>query len=241
MRVETRIRPGAQSSGTLRVSNESSARLRVRAELLDFFIDENGTPQFGPSYRQEAEHSCREWLSVNPMELELDAGSQLPVRYTLRVPPAAGERSYHCGVGFTTLPTASEIKGMGLRVAVRAVASFYPIVGNPKIDGELREVTLEFAARAKPPRWQAVAVLENRGWMLFRPSGELVVLGEDGRVIESHPFVPLPVLPQRRQRFLFPLERIVNESRYTLRARVDIGSGEIQEGSTVVVARTPAP
>jgi len=241
MRLELPVAPGSQHSGSLTLSNESSARLRFRAELLDFFLDATGTPQFGPAYPPEAEYSCRQWLSVNPMEGELEAGTQLPVRYTLRVPPTVTERSYHCALGFTTLPTAAQMQGIGLRMAVRVVTAIYPTVGHPRIEGGIREIWLELVSSAKPPVWRAVVEFENRGWMLFRTTGELAVLDQQGSTLESYPLPSLPVLPQRRQRFLFPLERLTDQGRYTLRARADIGTGEVQEGTAVVVASAPGP
>jgi hypothetical protein len=40
-------------------------------------------------------------------------------------------------------------------------------------------------------------------------------------------------------RFLFPLKVALDAGQYTLRARVDIGNGEIQEGKAVVSANLP--
>jgi len=64
---------------------------------------------------------------------------------------------------------------------------------------------------------------ENRGWMLFRAAGELTVLGQEGNALESYPLPSLPVLPQRRQRFLILRERLVDQGSYVLRVRADIG------------------
>jgi hypothetical protein len=47
------------------------------------------------------------------------------------------------------------------------------------------------------------------------------------------------VLPEREQRFLFPLSTDVRNGAYKLRARVDLGTGEIQEASAVVAAKKP--
>jgi hypothetical protein len=47
-------------------------------------------------------------------------------------------------------------------------------------------------------------------------------------------------LRQRDQRFLFPLKTHLEEGHYKLRVRIDIGTGEIQEGSLdVSVEPTP--
>jgi len=241
MREELALGAGAQHSGVLTLNNDTPAKVRVAAELLDFYIDSTGTPQFGRQWSQEADYSCRTWLSVNPMEMELDGNSQIAVRYTVRTPAAASDRSYHCAVGFSTQPTAGQARGTGLRTAVQIVSAIYVVVGKPAAEGSLKDLKLEYVADPKQPGWRAVVVLANPGLMHYRPSGDLDVLDEAGKVVESAKFVPMPVLPKRDQRFLFPLKLAAGPGQYTLRARVDLGGGEILEATALVVATKPAP
>lgn len=239
MRIEFGLSPSATQSGPLNLSNESGGVVRVRAELLDFFVDDQGTPQFAPSYPAERENSCRSWLTVNPMETEVSQGKSVAVRYTLRVPPNAPTRSFHCAVGFTTLPVLDQLKGTGLRTAVRMVAVFYAVVGKPEVEGEITKMTLEHVKTADGLQWQAVVILRNSGHKHFRPLGDFAILDENGAVLESAPFPALPVLPKRDQRFHVPLKIELAQRRYTLRARVDLGTAEVQE--TLVSVVPPAP
>jgi hypothetical protein len=238
MRMELRLAPGASYSGTLRLVNEGEL-VRVRTSVLDFHLDTEQNPQFEPSLSQEADYTCRNWLTVNPMEAEIDAKGEIPVRYTLRVPADAQPRSYYCAAGFTSQPTAADANsGMGIRTAVRVVAAFYVVVGNPVPEGHLSAISLERVPGSNDLR--AVVVLENTGKMFYRPAGTLAVLDPGGAAIESFEFTPLPVLPERKQRFLFPLKQVAGGQPVTLRVRVDVGAGEIEEG-TVVVQRAAAP
>jgi len=241
MRLEMRLAPGEQHSGMLALTSDSEGAVRVVAGPLDFFIDSAASPQFSPSLDSEAEYTCRDWLAINPMEMELPKGVQVPVRYTMRVPPSAAERSYHCAVGFTTLPTAGELQSTGLKSAVRIVAAFYVVVGHPAIDGSLQQLALQYVDSGQDKGWRAVVSIENRGLMYFRPSGELEVIDASGAVVESANFVPMPVLPRRVQQFQFPLKLASGPGPYTLRARVDLGGDEIQEASAAVSAQRPAP
>src|SRR5664279_4614851 len=117
MRNELKIAPGQQISGALKLSSESGAKVRIRAEVDDFFIDATDTPQFERDVPHEAAYSCKNWLSLNPMEIELEKGGSLLVRYTIRVPADAAEGSYNCAAGFTTLRPADETaaQGMGMQ------------------------------------------------------------------------------------------------------------------------------
>jgi hypothetical protein len=240
MRLELRMAAGSAASGSLAVSNDSPHKVRIAAELLDFFIDETGTPQFARHVPAESGYSCRRWLTLNPMEAELPAGGQTHVRYSMRVPAGTPERSFHCAVGFTTQPTAEQAGEMGLRAAVRVVAAFYVITGEPQPDGALKRMRLEYAPDREAPGWRAVVVLENRGHYYYRPAGTLEVLSRAGQVIASADFIPLPALPEREQNYVFPLN-LEPGAEYTLRARVDMGATEIQVGAVAVVAAIPDP
>ena len=232
MRIELRTENGGITSGPLTISNGGSSKVRVRAEVLDFYIDESGTPQFAKSFPTESESSCKQWMSLNPVELEVPAQNQVDVRYTARIPAELPARSYHCAVGFTTMATSDNVATVGLKTAVRVVAAFYIVNGNPGIEGQLTGMKLESAGAAG---WRAVVTVKNWGYMYFRPVGEIALLDPSGAVVHSAQFIPMPVLPKREQRYVFPVSASLDpDKRYTLRAKVDIGMHELQEATAEV-------
>ena len=248
MRAELKIAPGQQLSGALKLSSESGVKTRIRAEVDDFFIDDTDTPQFERDIPQEAAHSCKKWLSLNPMEIELEKGGFLLVRYTFRLPADVAEGSYNCAAGFTTLRPANESapEGMGMHMAVRIVTAFYIQVGPPPVLGRLKEIKLEALPPAAPAKeakggWQAVVVLENQGRMHFRPTGKLEVLDAEGKAVEMVDFPSLPILRERSQRVIFPLKTHLEPGHYKLRVNVDIGTGEIQQGTADVAVEAAPP
>jgi hypothetical protein len=238
MRVEFPAVPGRPFSGSLILSNGGTATSRVRTEMLDLYVDETTTPQFVANAPAEAEFSCRHWLSSNPMEVEIGPRSQVLVRYTVRIPATASERSYHCALGFRTMPTVNAETGTAMRTAVRMIAAFYAIVGKPAISGVIRDLKLEPVANPGGTVWRAVVVMENTGLMLYRPVGDLAIADSSGKVIESQQLVSFPVLPKRQQRYVLPLKGSLSPGPYTLKARVEVG-GEIQEASVAVIAEAP--
>jgi hypothetical protein len=130
-----------------------------------------------------------------------------------------------------------------MRMAVRVVAAIYIVVGSPPILGKLKEIKLEplpSGKESEPEGWQAVVVFENNGIMFYRPTGKLEVLDAAGKVVETAELPSLPVLRQRDQRFLFPLKTHLEVGHYKLRAQVDIGTGEIQQGSLDVALEPPS-
>ena len=237
MRLELKMLPGQEHSSTLRLSSDSLQKVRVRAEPLDFWIDQNQTPQFESRLPSEAEFSCRDWLTINPVETEITAGDQVNVRYTVRVPAkASSPRGYHCAIGFRTLPTDDQADINGIKTAVQVVSALYVIAGNPTIEGEFKEIRLVHDAQGDKIRWVGEVVVENHSLTHFRPVGELSVLDGDGNVVESQPITPLPTLPKREQRYLVTFTRELAPGAYTLRARIDFGTNVIEEGTATVRA-----
>jgi hypothetical protein len=220
------------------LSNSSTQKVRVKTEILDFYVDENQTPQFLQDMPAEAVYSCRRWVSVNPMESEMEPHSQLSARYTVRVPADVAEGSHHCAVGFVSLPTNEEMPGIGVRTVVRVVATLYPIVGRLNVKGAISELAMEPVVAGDKVQWRGVVVMENAGLMLYRPQGRMEVVDTDGKIVETLEIASFPVLPQRRQRFLLPLKHELAAGRYTLRVRVDLGT-EIQVASAEVSVEPP--
>ena len=240
MREEFRLAAGETVTRVLRLSNASKDAVRIRAEVLDFNIDDTLTPQFAKHLRSESIFSCRSWLRVNPMETDLEPESGLTVRYTLAVPPHTPEGGYHCAAGFRTLAfRPSHQPGTNIRSAVRVVAAFYVLVGEPIIDGSPTGLGLAYDPATE--RWQAILTIDNRGRRYFRPSGELQLLNEHEEPVETARIPPIPVLPRRKQRVPMLLEKVEAGRSYTLRLRIDLGGGEIIEGSRFAVAEVPPP
>jgi len=237
MRLEMKSTPGLQQSGVLTLSSDSSDTVRVRAEALDFWIDQDQTPQFEPSLPSETGFSCRDWVSVNPVETEVAHLKQVNIRYTVRVPAGVeSPRGYHCAIGFTTLPTDGQVGGNGINTAVRVVSAFYVVVGTPGIEGEFKELKLVHSTEGDKPHWVGEVVLQNHSLTHFRPVGELSVLDGAGKVLESVALTPLPALPKREQRYIVPFTTDLAPGTYTLRARVDFGTNVIEEGTAIVHA-----
>jgi hypothetical protein len=239
MRVEVNLNAGAVHSGALTLRNEAESPVRIRAELLDFHLDSSAVPQFSRDFPAEAAFSCRRWLSINPMETEIGPHQSVSIRYSLRVPDSAPVAGFHCAAGFNSLPVASQDGKSGLRNAIRMVAAFFVITGNPAVEGELSDVQVEPVKDTPDRPWRAVVTLKNWGKRHFRPNGDLQVLDQAGTVLASHAFPALPVLPNREQRFVFPLDLRPEDKRRTIRVRVGLGAPEIIQEAVVPVEFSP--
>ena len=238
MRIEIQISAGGQYTESFRLSNESAESVRVRGELLDWYLDDSMTPQFADRYEQEEAFSCRDWLQINPREMDLVGNGTFRVRYTLRVPVETAEGEYHCGAGFVTMPPIQPNQpAMGMFIAVRAVAAFYVVVGNPSSEPAFKDLSL----RAAPDgTWEAVAWFENQGLRHYRIRGFVEVLDERGQMVERAEYPSVPVLPKRVQAFPIRLKNSLAPGTYQVRSQADVGLPEILEATTRVVVEGPS-
>lgn len=233
MRLELKATPASQQTGVLRLINESSLATRYRTEVLDYYVDDEGLPQYARDFPKESQFSCRQWLTINPMESELLPGGQVSVRFTMRVPEGIPERSYHCAAGFTSLPTPTTGgRGFGLQAAVRMIGAFYVIIGNPKVGAQIKSISLEATTvGGNEPRLRVFTTVVNNGLMHARGSGKVELLDSNGKVIETGEFPGTVVLPQREQRIPLLLKSMPPDGKYKIRELVNFGAGELQEAT----------
>jgi hypothetical protein len=208
-------------------------RVTWHGEALDFDFDENTNPQFERRSRVEAAVSCKNWLTLESTDLEAEETGWLSVRYTLHPPADLSLGSFACAVGLTK---------SGSKEPGRLVVEIYVAIGFPAIEGGPRQIKIESAptSTVAEPIWQAVVVMENKGKMYYRPTGIFEILDVQGSVIQSFDFPSLTVQRERDQRILFPVKMALAAGNYTLCARIDIGTGEIQQVALDIVIDRPS-
>jgi len=93
--VDAKVKRGASYTETYTLSNNTSARLRFRCSVIDYWYDDNnqrvtGRPGTLP-------HSASPWVQFSPAEVTVEPHAQATVRATITVPQAAAG-------GFYTMP-----------------------------------------------------------------------------------------------------------------------------------------
>jgi hypothetical protein len=233
MRTELDLAAGTQRNGSLAIANSAAEAGRFRVEILDLAIDKEAVPQFEKSIPSEEGFSCRDWLTANPMEAGIAGSSQTIVRYSIRVPANAPVRTYHCALGFNSLPDvkAAGQPAMGIVAMLRLTSTFYVTVGRPSPAGEVKQISIEKINAPDISGYRAVISVENSGLTNLRGAGKVEVVNEAGEVVQSGEFPPVVILPSRTQRLPVVLNRKVTDGNYTLRTSVNLGNGEIQEAT----------
>jgi P pilus assembly chaperone PapD len=238
MRVEVKVAAGDQYTDALGVTNDADSPIRVRGELLDFSIDETMTPQFEDIIEREAKYSCRDWLQINPREMDMKPNETVRARFTVRVPAGTPQGEYHCGAGYISLPPIQKDNSrIGVQIAVRAVAAIYVYVGEPKSAPKFSGITVKPSGNGM---LVAEALMENEGQRHFRVNGFMEVKDAAGNIVERLDYPTIPVLPGRKQPFPLALRTTLAPGNYTLRSQTDIGLPEVLVSNMSFAVERPA-
>ena len=238
LRVELPAAAGQTKTQALSISNESPTVVHIRANTLDFRIDDEEQPQFSSAELENGPHSCRKWLRLNPVEFDLAPNEHKVIRYSFRYPDQLEEGSFHCAASFTTSPQPGE-GVIGMATNIRLITTFYAVNGRPKPSARVTAVRFSPPADNSVANRNAVLQLENTGSTYFRVNGTLELRDASDSVIETARFRAIPVLPDRVQPFTFPF-KTASAPGQTMRARIDIGDGEIQEINVRAAPGSPA-
>ena len=118
--VELTVNGGEQAERIINVQNQGSETIRVRAYVMDFFIDENNNFIF-PEPGHES-YSASKWLSVDKADLELAPGESQEVEVTISAPPEVEPGGHYSALFFETIPLANQ---EGVSISTRIPSLFY--------------------------------------------------------------------------------------------------------------------
>ena len=118
--VELTVNGGEQAERIINVQNQGSETIRVRAYVMDFFIDENNNFIFSEPGHES--YSASKWLSVDNADLEFAPGESQEVEVTISAPPEAEPGGHYSALFFETIPLANQ---EGVSISTRIPSLFY--------------------------------------------------------------------------------------------------------------------
>lgn len=197
--------PGDSLSDVVRLHNESSEPVTLRAEAVNFSGKEgdetSGTPEF---YASDAVRNGRElapWISFINTELTLQPGERGGIHFDIKVPADAGPGSYFGAVTVTSLAPQAQ-QGVGV-VGTTAVLILLKVNGDVVEEAALTAFTAApRVAAALPIRFEAR--VENKGTTHLKPNGDVRIRDAFGKVVAVIPINRLEyksVLPESARRY----------------------------------------
>lgn len=187
MNSEIPVAAGESHTGTFNIKNEAPANsepLRLRAYIMDWKLDRDGTPQFSKPGAEAT--SCASWIKLNPVELAVPAGQEVPVRYTVTVPQGV-QGAFRCIVMFEAVPEPNQIGPRTVGINGRIGSVLYVQVG-------------PLAKRARITRFavtpeNATLTVANTGTSHVRLRGTLKFEDASGKLVRQEPLPNAVVLP----------------------------------------------
>lgn len=237
LRIELRTAPGGTTTQIVSLTNQDRDPVRIHAAVADWYMSKDGTPQFTP-VDPASPYTASPWLRINPVEVVAQPGVETTIRYTLNVPATVQPGGYRAAIMFEFLPPGTEPAAVSKGVAFRSrIATIvYVTIGTPTPAVEL--VDLQPRLQAGQPA-AVVATLKNLGRVHVRTKGQVIVYGQDGRVVRKLALPDVPVLPGTEREVVAALGDEAQPTplppgQYRLEVRIDVGLPEVLVGETTI-------
>jgi len=178
--------PGESYDGTILIRNLSNQSQPVRIYQTDYTFSSDGTSHFDST--GSIKRSNAKWIAVSTTALVVPAGSDVPVAYAVKVPPADTMRGTYWSVvmveGATDAPpSVNATSQVGLGVVVRyavQVATHIESSGSRKINFTNQHVETE-----RDSTQSLKLAIENVGERAYRPLVWVEVYDDKGTLRAS--------------------------------------------------------
>jgi hypothetical protein len=229
MRAEWNLQPGQSQTATVQIKNQGQVDVHLRARIMDFFVSQDNTPQFVES--ADNGYSCRSWLTLNPAEIDVDAGSVETFRYTLRAPAQLDvpARTFRCALAFESMPTLADRLQKKSFNQVRLVTVIYATVGTPQAIPSIGTPSLT------RKDWTLRVPFSNAGETHYRLEGKVVITDEQNRDIQTLDMDSSPIHPGTKVDIPFPIKKLT-PGNYVMTLQVRLGNKILEKQAVLEIA-----
>jgi P pilus assembly chaperone PapD len=228
--LEVFLRPGTsgQTTGVIRVTNDTDKAVQAMLEVQDWNRDEGGANHFHPLGSTKG--TCRDKVKVFPASLRIDAHRTEPVRITYEG-DAAGSCWAIVFLQTNEPPKASSTQSQ-ITYVIRTGVKVYVEPETAKREGDVDSVSVVQlnASPTDSTKVPGVSVLfHNTGQAHLKPNGAVEVRSADNQVVAKMDISEFPIAPGDTRRINLALPNI-KPGRYIALALLDYGGTEIAAG-----------
>ncbi len=212
-----------------RLHNLGQRDVRVRVRAIHWTLDEEGAMVELPT----SDDSIDRWLVVNPLQLDLPAGSSRAVRFSIRPAHPLPTGEYRAALVFEEVPAERSDAASGtisFSTRIRITSAIYASTGEIKRGGEIESLTL--SAR----ELLILARGEGSGHARFNARYAISRDGDE-RVLAEGEVAQVPVLPGLRRpvRTNLPDGVKLTGGRYRVRIDGQLGTSPVQWERVVTI------
>ena len=219
--IRITARPGQVMTREFRLTLDADQpKTRFKSHMQDWWRNEDGTQSF---YRDPGTlaHSCGRWVTLNPVEVEVQPGGTLITRLTVSVSPETQPGGYWCVLTVDELPDPLAVQeGVGVRFLASVSVGVFVNVGDIQRAAEIIGVDVVGDAAIVKIRNDGNAPLAIEGRFEFVKPGE----SEPTAVINlaRNTLLTEPIVTGLFSASL-PARSALPSGRYIVRAIVDYG------------------
>lgn len=229
MRAEWTLLPGQIQTATVQIKNQGKTDVHLRARVMDFYVSADNTPQFVEE--SDNGYSCRSWLVLNPVEVDVNGGNIETFRYTLRAPaalPTTG-RTFRCALAFESMPTLEDRLQKRSFNQVRLVTVVYATVGTPQAIPAIGTPSLTRRD------WTLTVPFSNTGETHYRLEGKVTIANEQSHEeVQAIDMDSSPIHPGSKVDIRFPLKKLAPGS-YVMTLQVRLGNKILQKEAVLEI------
>jgi len=219
--IKITARPGQVLTREFRLTLDADQpKTRFNSYMQDWWRSEDGTQSFYKDAGTLA-HSCGRWVTLNPVEVDVQPGGTLITRLTVSVSSEAQSGGYWCVLTVDELPDPLAVQeGVGVRFLASVSIGVFVNVGNIQRDAEIIGVDIIGDAAVVRVRNGGNTPLSIEGRFEFVKPGE----SEPTAVINlaRNTLLTEPILTGLFAASL-PNPSLLPSGRYMVRAIVDYG------------------
>jgi P pilus assembly chaperone PapD len=235
LRVELKALPGGTTTQAVTIANTGAEAVRVRAELSDWFLSRDGSPQFADG--TDKTYSATGWTRLAPPEQTIEPGREAIVRFSVTIPASAQPAGYRTGILFEFGPAAGDTAAHRREVQVRSriATLIYVNVGDTPAAVEL----VDLRSRHTPNQpTQIIAILKNSGRSTVRTRGTVTLTNASGTLVGKVSVPDVPVLPESEREVAITLNEpdkpALPAGDYRVEVRIDAGMPAVLVGETTL-------
>jgi hypothetical protein len=237
---ELNSKVNAVTTEEIMVKNNSNLAIPVQIEMLDYTVDEQGTPSY---FTDSERYSAKSWVTVTPSDLILNPNEERTLSLKFTVPENALPGSHFATILFKpTLPpsyfTAESVHVVGYIGAIAAINIASDSQGQVPDYLVIRSVNV-VENKEQSNKLAVEKVISNKDYYYHKVDGRVKVTDLFGNTVEEVPFEDLTLLPDKT----LSVENELNKTYFIGRFKVEtyINDGNLQAVQTTYFDRIPIP
>lgn len=191
LKFELNVPSGQQTSGTVKVSNDTGKAITLYTSREDFVAgDDSGTPSFVKPQNQGSDvYSLANWITIEDKNLTLAQGETREIRFTVKVPSNAEPGGHYGAIFFAPAPDKAQVavvQRLGALVLVE-------VPGEAKVSGNFESFDVGSASGSKFEAKSEFSTFpisfstrfKNDGNVHLKPTGKIELVDESGEVLKN--------------------------------------------------------